>query len=150
MPPLELVAEALHRAVKVLPAKVRVTDVASTSETPPLIAISETTNVPPLRSDRDVPLALRTLVTAAHNRSSRRLVVDPHDVQARNQPEFFVACRCESLKYAGHVMTVFFTSFPVNASAISSNFVGPIDEVSSGVNSHVSLLNSTWISRLSP
>ena len=66
-------------------------DVASTSETPPLITISETTNVPPLRSDRDVPIAMRTLVTAAHNRGNHRLVDDPRDVQARNQPEFFVA-----------------------------------------------------------
>ena len=47
-------------------------------------------------------------------------------------------------------MTAFFTSFHMNASAVFRVFTKTIGEVSSGVISHVSLLNSTWISRLSP
>ena len=60
-------------------------------------------------------------------------------------PASFVAWRCASLKYAGTVITAFFTSWPRYASAVSFIFVRTMAEISSGRNCFVSPLNSTSI-----
>ena len=68
---------------------------------------------PPTKvEDQDVALTMRAFVKTVRNRSRRRFVDDPHHVQPRNQAASFVACRCESLKNSGHVMTVFSASSP--------------------------------------
>ncbi|KAJ0897319.1 hypothetical protein HanRHA438_Chr08g0344371 [Helianthus annuus] len=49
-------------------------------------------------------------------------------------PASFVACLCESLKYAGTVTTAFLTVDPTKASAISRILVRTIEEISSAEN----------------
>ena len=100
-----------HPAVKVLTARVRVSrcrlDLKDT------VVNQQQRNIKrpaPKVEDQDVPLALRPLVKPVRNRSSRRLVDDQYDVQPEISLVSFVACRCEALKYAGHVMTAILTS----------------------------------------
>ncbi|ESS64158.1 hypothetical protein TCDM_07867 [Trypanosoma cruzi Dm28c] len=64
-------------------------------------------------------------------------------------PASFVACRWESLKYAGTVTTAFFTCLPRYDSAISFIFDSTIELTSSGLNVFVSPRNCTWITGLS-
>ena len=49
-------------------------------------------------------------------------------------PASLVAWRCESLKYAGQVMTASFTGAPMYASAVSFILVRTMEDTSSGVN----------------
>ncbi|VVD00527.1 unnamed protein product [Leptidea sinapis] len=58
-------------------------------------------------------------------------------------PASFVACRCESLKYAGTVITASLTLEPRYASAVSRIFVSTMLLISSGANFFTSPLNST-------
>jgi hypothetical protein len=64
-------------------------------------------------------------------------------------PASFVAYLCESLKYAGTVMTAFLIFLDKNASATSLIFVKTIAEISSGWNFLVSPLYYTTIIGLS-
>ena len=49
-------------------------------------------------------------------------------------PASFVACLCESLKYAGTVTIASFTSFPKKSVAVCFNFCNTIAEISSAKN----------------
>jgi hypothetical protein len=60
--------------------------------------------------DRD--LLVRLLVETVGQRGRGRLVDDALDVEAAMRPASFVAWRCESLKYAGTVMTASVTFSP--------------------------------------
>ena len=64
-------------------------------------------------------------------------------------PASFVACLCESLKYAGTVITAFGTSDPMYASAICLIYPNTIEDISSGKNLFFSALYSTSIAGLS-
>ena len=59
--------------------------------------------------DRD---RLVLLVEAARERCRCRLVDNPRTLRPAILPASFVACRCESLKYAGTVMTASVTFSP--------------------------------------
>ena len=88
--PLELVDEVRHHpAVNVLLPKVRVArgrrDLENAVVNRQQRDIKRPTD---MVEDQDVPLALRPLVKAGRTRSRRRLVDDPHDVQASNQASF--------------------------------------------------------------
>ena len=124
-------------------------DIALTTKTPSSIVSSKTSNVPPPRSE-NVPLALRPLVETVRNRSSRRLVDDPHDVQATNQTNVLRRLTLRVVEVRGARDDRFFTPFHMKASAVSSNFVGPIDEIPLCTNRCVSPLNSAWTSGLYP
>ena len=65
-------------------------------------------------------------------------------------PASLVACRCESLKYAGTVTTASVTVLPRYASAVSFIFVKTIELISSGENVFSSPLCSTRIFGLPP
>uniref|UniRef100_A0A147BNQ5 Uncharacterized protein n=1 Tax=Ixodes ricinus TaxID=34613 RepID=A0A147BNQ5_IXORI len=60
-------------------------------------------------------------------------------------PASLVACLCESLKYAGTVITASLTFWPRKASAVSFILVSTMALISSGLNFFRSPLNSTLI-----
>merc|ERR1719378_1471223 len=120
-----------------------------TSKMPSSMVSSDTSKVPPPRSkiitffsagpELDFlsrPYAIAAAVGSLMMRSTFRPAITPAS---------FVACRCESLKYAGTVTTAFFTSLPRKASAVSFILTRIIEEICSGWNSFVSPLYSTWI-----
>ncbi|KAF5213678.1 hypothetical protein ECC02_013781 [Trypanosoma cruzi] len=125
--------------------------VAFTSKMPPSIVSSVTSNVPPPRSKmstlRSLPsstLSRPYAMAAAVGSLMMRSTSIPAIV-----PASFVACRWESLKYAGTVTTAFFTCLPRYDSAISFIFDSTIELTSSGLNVFVSPRNCTWITGLS-
>ena len=123
--------------------------VAFTSKMPSSIVSSDTSNVPPPRSKistlRSPPFLSRPYAIAAAVGS----LMMRRTFRPQIAPASFVACRCESLKYAGTVMTAFFTSPPRYASAISFIFSSTMEEISSGANCFRSPLKDTSIIGLS-
>mmetsp|Transcript_14331 Transcript_14331/g.38371 ORF Transcript_14331/g.38371 Transcript_14331/m.38371 type:complete len:527 (-) Transcript_14331:71-1651(-) len=95
--------------------------VAFTSKTPPEISRMETSNVPPPRSYTAMvcpsALSMPYASAAAVGSLMIRMTLRP-----AMRPASFVAWRCESLKYAGTVMTAFVMFSPVNPSAVSFIF----------------------------
>ena len=107
--------------------------VAFTSKMPSSMANSDTSNVPPPRSKINTfvsPLAFLSnpyAIAAAVGSLMIRLTSKPAIA-----PASLVACRCESLKYAGTVMTASLTVSPKYDSAVSFILVNTIAEISSG------------------
>mmetsp|Transcript_18895 Transcript_18895/g.49187 ORF Transcript_18895/g.49187 Transcript_18895/m.49187 type:complete len:552 (-) Transcript_18895:17-1672(-) len=131
--------------------------VALTVKTPESIVRSETSKVPPPRSKMStirspaapaLPLpfllaffSLRPYAMAAAVGSLMiRRTLSPAIL-----PAFLVALRWASLKYAGQVMTAFFTVLPRYASAVVFISVRIIDEISSGKKVSLASPTSTWI-----
>mmetsp|Transcript_36914 Transcript_36914/g.43127 ORF Transcript_36914/g.43127 Transcript_36914/m.43127 type:complete len:599 (-) Transcript_36914:345-2141(-) len=107
--------------------------VATTSKNPSSIVSSDTSNVPPPRSNTRMffspALFSPYAIAAAVGSLMIRTTFSPAIV-----PASFVDCRCASLKYAGTVTTAFFTFTPRYVSAISFIFCSTIALTSSGVN----------------
>mmetsp|Transcript_2048 Transcript_2048/g.3620 ORF Transcript_2048/g.3620 Transcript_2048/m.3620 type:complete len:217 (+) Transcript_2048:1333-1983(+) len=93
-----------------------------TSNTPPEISRTETSNVPPPKSYTAITFPSAASIpyasAAAVGSLIMRITFNP-----AMRPASLVACRCASLKYAGTVITAFVTVCPRNASAVSFIFV---------------------------
>mmetsp|Transcript_14824 Transcript_14824/g.25301 ORF Transcript_14824/g.25301 Transcript_14824/m.25301 type:complete len:228 (+) Transcript_14824:975-1658(+) len=92
--------------------------VALTSNTPPEISRMETSKVPPPRSKTAIVFPSALSIPYANAAAVGSLMI-----RSTSKPAIFpaslVACRCESLKYAGTVTTALLTSRPRNPSAVS-------------------------------
>mmetsp|Transcript_4680 Transcript_4680/g.6924 ORF Transcript_4680/g.6924 Transcript_4680/m.6924 type:complete len:223 (+) Transcript_4680:1006-1674(+) len=124
--------------------------VAFTSKMPSSMVRSDTSKVPPPRSKIRTffsspflsrPYAMAAAVGSLMMRRTLRPAIEPASL---------VAWRWPSLKYAGTVITAFFTSLPMYASAISFIFSSTMLEISSGANTFFSPLKITSIWGLSP
>uniref|UniRef100_A0A182ULX2 Uncharacterized protein n=1 Tax=Anopheles merus TaxID=30066 RepID=A0A182ULX2_ANOME len=122
-----------------------------TSKIPSSIVRIDTSKVPPPRSKISTfrspapflssPYAMAAAVGSLMMRSTFNPAIAPAS---------FVACRWLSLKYAGTVMTAFFTECPRYASAVSFILVSTIEDTSSGKNDFFSPLYSTCSFGLPP
>mmetsp|Transcript_9535 Transcript_9535/g.27491 ORF Transcript_9535/g.27491 Transcript_9535/m.27491 type:complete len:306 (+) Transcript_9535:1201-2118(+) len=138
----------LKRVSKSSPPKCVSPAVALTSKMPSSMVNKDTSKVPPPKSKintffsaaDEVFLSKPYAIAAAVGSLIILKQFNPAMTAAS-----FVACLCESLKYAGTVTTAFFTSFPKNASATSFIFTKTMDEISSAANFFFSPWNSTSI-----
>ncbi|KAE9523578.1 hypothetical protein AGLY_016130 [Aphis glycines] len=113
---------------------------------PSSICRTDTSNVPPPRSNINTFLSPFKFLSRPYAKAAAvgsliiRITFRP-----AMTPASFVACLCESLKYAGTVITASVTLRPKYASAVSFIFVNTIELISSGAKTFRSPLNSTWI-----
>ena len=114
---------------------------ASTSNIPSVIWSIDTSSVPPPRSYTNTyrPLSELDLFFSDLSISpyANAAAVGSFIILIQSRPAIvaasFVACLCESLKYAGTVMTAFLTDSPKYSVAICFAFINIIDDISSGV-----------------
>mmetsp|Transcript_142462 Transcript_142462/g.248509 ORF Transcript_142462/g.248509 Transcript_142462/m.248509 type:complete len:300 (+) Transcript_142462:1134-2033(+) len=130
------------RVSKSSPPKWVSPEVATTSKKPSSMLRSDTSNVPPPKSNTRMcrspflfsPYAMAAAVGSLMIRSTSSPAMVPAS---------FVAMRCPSLKYAGHVTTAFFTSLPRYDSATDFILVRIMADTSSGVYCFTSPLKTT-------
>mmetsp|Transcript_53447 Transcript_53447/g.106300 ORF Transcript_53447/g.106300 Transcript_53447/m.106300 type:complete len:284 (-) Transcript_53447:275-1126(-) len=125
--------------------------VANTSKTPESIESSDTSKVPPPRSNTNTVSACDALrsnpkaMAAAVGSLRIRITLRP-----AMAPASLVACRCASLKYAGTVTTMLTTFFPRAVSAVSRILPRIMADTSCGVSVLVPSCVLTWKAGLPP
>ena len=106
--------------------------VARTSKTPSLISSMDTSKVPPPRSNTMIFWSCSLSIPYASAAAVGSLIILSTSIPAIF-PASLVACLCESLKYAGTVMTAWVIVSPRYASASAFSFCRIIAEISWGV-----------------
>ena len=107
--------------------------VALTSNTPSPNSRIDTSNVPPPRSYTKTVWVLSCLSSPYARAAAVGSLIILSTSNPAILPAFFVACLCESLKYAGTVITALVTFSPRYSSAVFFRSPNIIAEISSGV-----------------
>ena len=105
-------------------------DVDNTSNTPSPTSRTETSNVPPPRSKTKI-VSLFFLSKPYASEAAVGSFIILRTSKPAIFPASLVACLCESLKYAGTVITACFTVSPKCLLASSTNFLSTSAEISS-------------------
>ncbi len=92
-------------------------DVLITSKTPPPISIMVTSRVPPPKSNTKIFMSCFALSSPNASEAAVGSLIILTTSSPAIVPASLVACRWLSSKYAGTVITAFWTASPVNASA---------------------------------
>ena len=108
-------------------------DVESTSNTPSPTSSTDTSNVPPPRSNTKI-VSLSFLSNPYDNEAAVGSLIIRKTSKPAIFPASFVAWRCESLKYAGTVITACLTVSPRYLDASSANFLNTCADSSSAAN----------------
>src|SRR3989344_1405491 len=99
----------------------------------------ETSNVPPPKSKTRIVCSFSCLSNPYAKAAAVGSLMIRRTFSPAISPAFLVACLCASLKYAGTVMTAFFTVCPRYASASRLSFCRIMAEICSGVYSFPSM-----------